>query len=70
MYTSVYALQGDTGSLFKDMRALASQQLNPMIIPPDISKSILHKIETDIKSHARLNYVMTLILIYGLIMEP
>ena len=36
------------------MRALASQELNPMIIPPDILKNILHKIETNIKSHARL----------------
>ena len=36
------------------MRALASQELNPMIIPPDILKNILHRIETDIKSHARL----------------
>ena len=36
------------------MRALASQELNPMIIPPDILKDVLHKIETDIKSHARL----------------
>ena len=35
------------------MRALASQELNPMIIPPDILKKILHNIE-DIKSHARL----------------
>ena len=36
------------------MRALASQELSPMIIPPDILKNILQKIETDIKSHARL----------------
>ena len=36
------------------MRALASQELNPMIIPQDILKNILHRIETDIKSHARL----------------
>ena len=36
------------------MRALASQELNPMIILPDILKNILHKIEKDIKSHARL----------------
>ena len=54
VYTSLYALQGDTESLFKYMRALASQEFNPMIIPPDILKNILHKIETDIKSHARL----------------
>ena len=54
VYTSLYALQSDTESLFEYMRALASQELNPMIIPPDILKNILHKIETDIKSHARL----------------
>ena len=36
------------------MRALASQELNPMIIPPDILKTILHKIEEDIRSNARL----------------
>ena len=54
VYTSLYALQGDTKSLFKYMRALASQELNPMIITPDILKNILHKIEKDIKSHARL----------------
>ena len=36
------------------MKSLASQELNPMIIPPDILKNILHRIEIDIKSHARL----------------
>ena len=36
------------------MRALASQELNPMIIPHDILKRMLHKIEEDIKSYARL----------------
>ena len=54
VYTSLYALQGDTESLFKYMRALASEELSHMIIAPDILKNILHKIETDIKSHARL----------------
>ena len=54
VYTSLYVLQGDTESLFEYMRALASQELNPMIIPSDILKNILHKIEKDIKSHARL----------------
>ena len=54
IYTSLYALQSDTDSLYEYMRALASQELNPMIIPPDILKNIIHKIETDIKSHARL----------------
>ena len=36
------------------MRVLASQELNPMIIPSDILKRILHRIEEDIKSNARL----------------
>ena len=54
VYTSLYALQSDTESLFEYIRALASQKLNPMIIPLDILKNILHRIETDIKSHARL----------------
>ena len=54
VHTSLYALRGDTESLYEYMRALASQELNPMIIPPDILKMILHKIEEDIKSNARL----------------
>ena len=54
VYTSLYALQLDTDSLLEYTRALASQELNPMIIPSNILKNILHKIETDIKSHARL----------------
>ena len=53
VHTSLYALRGDTESLYEYMRALASQELNPMIIPPGILKRILHKIEEDIKSNAR-----------------
>ena len=54
VHTSLYALRGDTDSLFEYMRILASQELNRTIIPPDILKTILHKIENDIKSNARL----------------
>ena len=36
------------------MRALASQELNSMIIPPDILKKILHRIKDDIRSNTRL----------------
>ena len=50
VHTSLYALQGDTELLFEYM----SQELNLMIIPPDVLKTILHNIEEDIKSHARL----------------
>ena len=38
VHTSLYALRGDTKSLYEYVRALASQELNPMIIPPDILK--------------------------------
>ena len=36
------------------MKALATQELNPMMIPPDILKKILNKVTEDIKSNARL----------------
>ena len=55
VHLSLYALRGDVDSLYEYMRALASQKLNPMIIPPDILKKILHKIIEDIKSNARLS---------------
>ena len=36
VYTSLYALRGDVDSLFEYMRVLATQELNPAIIPPDV----------------------------------
>ena len=36
IYSSIHGLRFDTNSLYEFMRALASEQLNPMIIPPDI----------------------------------
>ena len=54
VYTSLYVLRGDNDSLFEYMRILASQELNHTIIPPDVLKTILHRIENDIKSNARL----------------
>ena len=54
VHSSLYALRGDVDSLYEYMRALDSQELNPMIIPPNILKKILHKTIEDIKSNARL----------------
>ena len=54
VYTSLYVLCGDIDSLYEYMRILASQELNPTIIPPDVLKTILHRIENDIKSNAKL----------------
>ena len=44
----------EVDSLYEYTRALASQELNPMIIPPDILKKILHRIMEDNKSNVRL----------------
>ena len=54
VHMSLYALRGDIKSLYEYMRTLASQELNPMIIPLDILKKILHRIEDDIRANARL----------------
>ena len=54
IYSSIHGLRFDTDSLFKFMRALASEQLNPMIIPPNILRDILQKVQDDIKTNARL----------------
>ena len=54
VHSSLYANRGDVDSLYEYMRALVSQELNAMIIPPDILKRILHRIMEDIKSNARL----------------
>ena len=40
LHSSLYALKGDVDSLYEYMRALATQELNPMIIPVDILEKI------------------------------
>ena len=65
--SSLYALR-DVNSLYEYMRVLASQELNPMIIPPDILKKILQLWEIS-NQMLGSDYVRTLLLIYGLIME-
>ena len=54
LHSSLYALKGDVDSLYEHMRTLATQELNPLIIPPDIHKKIHNKIMKNIKSNARL----------------
>ena len=54
IYSSIHGLQFDTDSLYEFMRALASEQLNPMIIPPDILRDILQRVQDDIKTNTRL----------------
>ena len=54
MYSSIHGLWFDMDSLYEFMRALASEQLNPMIIPPDILRNILQEVQNDIRTNAHL----------------
>ena len=54
IYSSVHGLRFDTEALDEFMRVLASEQLNPMIIPPNILRNILQEVQKDIKTNARL----------------
>ena len=45
VHTSLYALRGDVNSFYEYMRALASQELNPMIIPHDTLKGYFTKLK-------------------------
>ena len=36
IYTAIYTLKEDIDALYEYMRVLLTQQLNPLIIPPDI----------------------------------
>ena len=44
VHSSLYTLRGDVDSLYEYMTALASLELNTMIIPSDILKKILPRI--------------------------
>ena len=54
IYTAVYALKEDIDALYEYMRVLTTQQLNPLIIPPDILRYVLEQVKDDIRSNARL----------------
>ena len=56
LHSSLYALKEDVDSLYEYMRVLTSQELNPLIIPSYILKTILNRIMEDIKSNARLRF--------------
>ena len=51
LHTAIYALKEDINTLYEYMRVLSTQQLNPLIIPPDI----LHQVLDQVKDGIRLN---------------
>ena len=69
VHTSLYALRGDTDSLYEYMRALASQELNPMIIPLTFLKRYFTKLKKTLNQMLDSNYLRILKPIFGLTME-
>ena len=54
LYTAIYALKEDIDALYEYMRVLSTQQLNPLIIPPDILHQVLDQVKDGIRSNAWL----------------
>ena len=52
IYTAIYALKEDIDALYEYMRVLSTQQLNPLIIPPDILCQVLDQVKDGIQSNA------------------
>ena len=55
IYTAIYALKEDIDALYEYMRVLSTQQLNPLIMPPDILCQVLDQVKDGIRSNARLS---------------
>ena len=54
IYTAVYVLKEDIDAVYEYMRVLTTQQLNPLIIPPDILRYVLEQVKDGIRSNAQL----------------
>ena len=54
IYTAIYALKEDMDALYEYMRVLSTQQLNPLITPPDILRKVLDQVKDGICSNAQL----------------
>ena len=54
IYMAIYACKEDIDSLYEYMRVLAAQQLNPMVMPPDVLRKILEQVQEGIRANARL----------------
>ena len=54
MYTAINALKEDINALYEYMKVLSTQQLNPLIMPPDILRRVLDQVKDGIHSNAQL----------------
>ena len=55
IYTAIYALKEDIDALYEYMRVLSTQQLSPLIMPPDILQQVLDQVKDGIHSNAQLS---------------
>ena len=67
LYTAIYALKEDIDALYEYMRVLSTQQLNPLIIPPDILRQVLDQVNNGIRSNARLDSSQNIWTYYNII---
>ena len=54
IYTAIYTLKEDIDALYEYGRVLSTQQLNPLIIPPDILHTVLDQVKDGIQLNAHL----------------
>ena len=54
LYVAIYALKEDIDALYEYTRVSSTQQLTPLIIPPDILCQVLDQVKDGIRSNARL----------------
>ena len=52
--TAIYALKEDIDALYEYMRVLSTQQLNPLIISPNILRQVLDQVKDRIRSNAQV----------------
>ena len=52
IYTAIYALKRDINALYEYMRVLSTQQLNPLVMSPDILHQVLDQVKDGIRSNA------------------
>ena len=52
IYIAIYALKEDIDALYEYMRVLSTQQLNPLIMLPDMFQQVLDQVKDGIRSNA------------------
>ena len=54
IYSSLFALQSNTDTIYEYLQVLASHILNPMVIPPETMCSLLQDVQTQMAHNPRL----------------